>query len=65
MNTEQLIEEYRKLDSEGKKLLSEVQGEKDRMKNAIATIKLNAYTQAKQHILLELGRLQVEDFRRD
>jgi hypothetical protein len=60
LTIEQLKEQYRLADSEGRKWLAKVQGEKEYTLNVIVTIHMNACTQIKAHIKSRVGELVIE-----
>jgi len=60
LTIEQLKEQYRLADSEGRKWLAKCQNEDEYTLNAIATIHMNACTQIKKHIQCRIGKLIVD-----
>jgi hypothetical protein len=61
LGLQDLIKEYKKADVEGSKWLRVVLSEDDPVLNSIATIKMNSYTEIKNDLTYQIGRVVLED----
>jgi len=61
LTIEELKQEWKKLDAEGKKHLADVQRESEYTLNSIATSKMNACITAKNNIQTRIGKMICED----